>query len=533
MNGIGLLILISLGGQLLGSQGSGPQLPNLPQSGSPFPGQQGGSTIPTLPFDRNDYAGGEYSENTKDFGWQIHPKDKVLEYIVQLSPSDILAIEDSKSQSGLDALEKSSLIPPELMGRAKRVVVRIGTDDLPRIPSLAEIERTIPRVNNDNDIAAAIGSGRFSDVESDKIVQAQSNGGFPSFPAPQGRSTQESLSDLSDNVIDRAASAAGRSAVDSATGLAGAASDLGSRFLNEAGNAVDAAANAARDRFSATSPNVPTRSAPPPLGSQDLAARNDSSSRVPSRFQDTAPNTGAPLPSTGNPSQTPMTAPLDRNSIDRTATNWQPGTLSNTNPNAPTYDNFGNSVPSLDPRSNTQGGFGRAPGQGLANDIFQQNPNLGTAANGNSPFNGYNAAQNPNSQYAGQPSDPRFGSQIGFAGQPGLGNQGGFANNDPRAVGNNGALSNIPDGRLASAAGQIPRGNEGNGNGNTSNGGNQSSPSDLAGSAPVETATQQRDSFLQVFFILSLVVNFYLTTLLRKLLGRYRALLTSVRGQTA
>ena len=41
------------------------------------------------------------------------------------------------------------------------------------------------------------------------------------------------------------------------------------------------------------------------------------------------------------------------------------------------------------------------------------------------------------------------------------------------------------------------------------------------------------DGILQVFFLLSLVVNFYLGILIRKLLTRYRSLLMNVRSQTA
>ena len=41
------------------------------------------------------------------------------------------------------------------------------------------------------------------------------------------------------------------------------------------------------------------------------------------------------------------------------------------------------------------------------------------------------------------------------------------------------------------------------------------------------------DGILQVLFLLSLVVNFYLGILIRKLLIRYRSLLTNVRSQTA
>ncbi len=40
------------------------------------------------------------------------------------------------------------------------------------------------------------------------------------------------------------------------------------------------------------------------------------------------------------------------------------------------------------------------------------------------------------------------------------------------------------------------------------------------------------ENIMPVMFVLSLVVNFYLGMLIRKLLGRYRTLLASVRSQT-
>ncbi len=127
MNGIGLLVLIASAGQI-------------------------GATQPTL---------------SRDFGWEIDQRnpDKALCYIVQISPEIAATMER-------DAYENTSNMPPELVGRATRIVVRIGNSLLPQEPSL-EVLRTMPVVNSPPDAIAQLGNSRMSDVEGKDVVPVQ------------------------------------------------------------------------------------------------------------------------------------------------------------------------------------------------------------------------------------------------------------------------------------------------------------------------------------------------------------------------
>ena len=70
----------------------------------------------------------------------------------------------------------------------------------------------------------------------------------------------------------------------------------------------------------------------------------------------------------------------------------------------------------------------------------------------------------------------------------------------------------------------------------------EASPSDLAKQAGNQTIAGNQSAasnagpserWLSVFILISLIVNFYLVVLLRKLLTRYRTLLSNVRSQAA
>ncbi len=64
-------------------------------------------------------------------------------------------------------------------------------------------------------------------------------------------------------------------------------------------------------------------------------------------------------------------------------------------------------------------------------------------------------------------------------------------------------------------------------------GSGESSPGDLESGSATSVPVRSNDRIIEVFFLLSLVVNVYLGFLIQRLLTRYRSLLTSVRGQTA
>ena len=105
------------------------------------------------------------ADTTRDFGWMIDKDDGALVYIVQVAPSQA-------TQMQLNRLENLSDIPPELVGRTTRISVRIGTDPLPRTPSLAEIQK-MPRYGTASDVTAALGPGRISDLEPGSVVNVQ------------------------------------------------------------------------------------------------------------------------------------------------------------------------------------------------------------------------------------------------------------------------------------------------------------------------------------------------------------------------
>jgi hypothetical protein len=54
-----------------------------------------------------------------------------------------------------------------------------------------------------------------------------------------------------------------------------------------------------------------------------------------------------------------------------------------------------------------------------------------------------------------------------------------------------------------------------------------------SGSAEGNSVASAGSVLIQMFFLVSLVANVYLVFLIRKLLHRYRSLLTTVRSQTA
>jgi hypothetical protein len=113
---------------------------------------------------------------------------------------------------------------------------------------------------------------------------------------------------------------------------------------------------------------------------------------------------------------------------------------------------------------------------------------------------------------------PRSGSSF-ESGFPTTSNQNFSNNNEVRLADARGTGSNLPNGLPAAAIPQNPQ--------------TQTSPGDIVNSrtsgagSPV---TPQRDRLLPILFMLSFVANVYMAILMSKLVGRYRTLLSSVRG---
>ena len=420
----------------------------------------------------------------RDYGWQVSPEDGALEYIVQISPQKA-----AQMQTG--QWENSSDMPPQLVGRATRILVRIGDAVLPRTPSLAEIESRMPRYNSAADLNAALGPGRVSDVES--VVNVQ-GGNLPALPSNPGGMSQP-------NVIDQAAQAAP------------SRPSLSSQFLNDSRNAGNSTASG----FPAAPSGLPSTSVPFPN----------------SKFKDTAPvaNNAGGLPSTGGA----VGGGLTGSAAQTGNQNWQgasggriadnrglPGYGSEAGLPANNWSNFSDPQ-SLNYAANGQNGSqtgtqnstgfgvppgGQFPGRSLSEALQQNQTGYGGGGYANNGYgnnrNAYGAGNYGGGNYsnsANQPG-PRGGN---FTGEMNAGN----ANID--------RLAGLP------ATGGVPA---------VPKADNEKSASDDAQSKAAAQATAS-DNFLQVFFLLSLVVNFYLAMLIRKLLTRYRSLLSSVRSQTA
>ncbi len=423
MNGTGLLVLLSLFGQV--------------------------GLDPTATLNGSE----------RDYGWQISKVDGVLEYIIQLSPQTVDLMQSTNQ-------EKLSDMPPALVGRATRTVVRIGTAVLPRTPSLAEISK-MPRYSTASDLTAQLSPGRFSDLESNAVLNVQQYG-LP--PTASNGSTMPPTGSMS-NLIDQAAAAL--------PDLPGTSAPSNSGMQNPAAGTVPmgpppgmAGGVAASSGF----PNISPQAAPtlpypnsPAPGSSPLASSN---------------STLPPMSGAWNASP-----PASSNLADLPTFRGPP-----TNPTAGAGSQQAGNVPS----SNLGFGIppnGQRPGQPLADAMFQ-NQNSAPANNGFPP-----AGNSFTNLLPPQVNTPDAGSVATQAGT--------------------GAL-----------AGQLNGGGQ-NGQGQSSAQQGEKSPHDTNRGSDDHRKTTTADNFVPVFLLLSLVVNIYLVTLIRKLLTRYRSLLSSVRSQTA
>lgn len=492
-------------------------------------------------------AGQVAAGSERDFGWQISPEDGVLEYIVQVSPTEA-------SQMQANHLENPSDIPPELVGRARRVVIRIGNDVLPRTPSLAEIAK-MPRFNSLSDVASALQPGRIAEVESDAVRNVQGSGP-PRLPDLSGFPGTSSS-----NAIDQASAAArggaGQSLSDS----------LSNRFLNDARGS-----------------EVPS-----------LNPGTGQGSNLPGATHSGGGLAGAGLPGTGRPGTAAGQTGLSSKFENTGGANAQlPASPQWTNPQGPTQRTAdarsslgaGQAAASLGagmgqpsygiPSSQTPTpGFGSTPGvgAGLTGNVAGQaavgRQNGGLAAGlggrgyGNAAINargtrrgnlgygqgGYGREGYGGEGYSGEGyGSPRAGyGQGGYAGGADGYGAGGYLGVGRRPANRRDRVTQIAsNSRLPTGdpARDSLLGDSQTGKSDATTNGGQDSPSDDVGVGTSGNGSQGTGSasppnsttavgLLQIFFLLSLVVNFYLGILIRKLLARYRSLLSNVRGSAA
>lgn len=456
----------------------------------------------------------------RDYGWSVNSVDGVLEYIVQINPEKLAAMQ-MKSKMFPNGQETISDMPRELIGRASRVVIRIGNEILPRTPSIEELDRTSRITDPLNPTSTAmLPPGRMQDVESG-VYNIQQQNAPPSLPALP-------------STLDSALSSRGGNLIDEASRAAGGLIDNVNALRNNATESLSDAIPAFPDN-SALAQNMQQ-----PAASDFLNSTRGGNTGAPSKFN-SLPSNNPAAPSTntaqGNP---PFTNP-----------NLTNPNLTNTNPAIPNRNvsNLGNSgaggttaqpgypdprltPPSLSNQSTlTQqqtpaAGFGTSPGLvGRQNNTWNNSANNSAAPNYTAAPDPYANAQNVQSNYSGAPNNP-----FGTAPQTNPA----FTNSQL-----NNSLSNPNYDRMAMNNTPPPSTQVSNPNLNnqtslgrgTSLPAGSSPPSILTGSttSPELAQSTKIDGVLQVLFLLSLVVNFYLGILIRKLLIRYRSLLTNVR----
>jgi hypothetical protein len=454
----------------------------------------------------------------RDFGWERDTRnpDNALCYIVQVSPQDAAEMQR-------DGLENPSNMPPELVGRATRIVVRIGTALLPQSPSLEELRKE-PLVNSRADVTAGLSGGRLSDVEPNGVVNVQQDRGSPpTLPNYSGQATtaapRAGLNGQalpgSENPIDQAK--------ELARGLPG--------FPNPAANASSSASGG-------NSPQLPGY---PGTADRFGSSALDNNSTLPPAGQG---NLGGSANSNKWPSaQTNLGGERSREDAARMADGGYPS-----NPGATNAGNYPNSGAggSVPPGSGYgQGGYGAGgydPRNPPSLDSVQMTgiPSQQTPSN---TFGTYPGNQGPKfglqppgyNNAAGSGQLPPAGQGAGYGGgqyappnSQFVGGQGGFDSGTRIAAGNTG-------GNPGFSNPQPPPGGasaQGASGANAGAGARGASPSDGGNElASGPSRTKAAENILPVFFLLSLVVNFYLGMLIRKLLTRYRALLANMRGQ--
>ena len=511
--------------------------------------------FPTIPGSSPAGPSSSSREAERDFGWQEDP-DGALVYIIQISPSEAQLMQQNNKEMFSD-------MPPELVGRVTRIAVSIGDEILPRSPSLQEIKRRFPLHATRDEVTAQLGEGRFSDLEREPVVNVQQQ---PQFTLPP----QDPLNNLRSNAGDALAQAreraqqAGGNLIDEVSELANSAfpnapplsgSNAGNQFLD-----------GARNGNTPGGLNPPASNRPSTLGREPSIPGTGSS-----RFQDTAGAPSSSFPPAGTPGTNGPTSPLLADATNSLGTGLQrrqgstynldtPPSLGGTSfPNAPT-PNFG-SAPGAGNRnannyardargtspsgSPTTGNYGNRDLVGIPGN--NQNPSYGGAGYGNA---GYGNAGYGGAGYGGGNYDPQAGGVGNRRGLGGPGNAG-FVGQGNAGFAGQGTNSPLP---TANGTGANPAGT---GQGQPLAPANQTATrlasNDLPGTSndrlsdPTQSASDRglttgdettrvsrsKEAWLQVFFLVSLIVNFYLGILLRKLLTRYRSLLSNVRSQVA
>lgn len=509
MNGFMLLVLVVLAGQV--SQAG----PAMPPSLNPV---QPASMVTTPP-------------PQTDYGWQINRDTGLLEYIVQISPAKAAIMQTAGK-------EDESIIPAVVAARVSRIIVRFGTDPIQSTP-IEEVLKLRPV--DSGGIADNLPLGRIKTLENGAGFDVQNVAGGAQPPAlTPGIGT--SLTDADTSLSDKM-SAAVR---DPDNMLTQNRTSPGSSFLQDAmGNRGAATApafpSATGNNYSQPGSGLPTSTATtPPLApgyNNNLPANGQPGSNL---GPGTSGTSGIGLPGMGTAGIGNTTNGLGANGL---GTNGGYGQPHSTAPGGNFTSFPGQNNATL---GQARPGFASPP---LGTSPLNPNTSTGLGYNNNSTYgNSPNYPNTPgysnNPNYTGTPNyngTPNFAGNTNFPGTTGQsGSPGyqsptyspGYANTQTSP----GFRTDPPSVLLADQRTAVPSTSNTNGVGgsrstwtNRTDGYPSDSLNDFNNQLGQRTGME---NVMPVMFVLSLVVNFYLGMLIRKLLGRYRTLLSSVRSQT-
>ncbi|QDV26627.1 hypothetical protein [Aureliella helgolandensis] len=517
MNGLGLILIILAAGQV-NPNGLLGQLPN---------------------------PAAQQDPQARNYGWEPDPVDQKLTYYIQISPEEA----QQMLGRGGEIKESFSDIPAELVGRVQRFVVRFGTEPLPRTPSL-EVIRTWPSINTADVTAAldSVGNGRMAEVDRSSIVDVQRSGSSSAFPPGLGANSNGSS--LPNNGVSLPPAGSSGNLADEARAQSNRLSDLSTKFPTQPPTSGGYAGSTSGGYTSPTPPPsdqflAGSRGAPP--ATTGLNTGSPTAQQYPSGVSGGLPSTQSPTGSnfgaSANGSNTPWTsasAPPGQGSPSALTADARSSSGQNYGgPNGYSNPNYGQSSTADYSKFNSNAG--------------QTPPSLADSGSYTQPYAG-----NGTPGFGGNPLTPTLNDRT--LGRDPYGNAPNYSGNNytsAPASGNPNALNAADAQELQELRSLVARRGFLTDTQTATPAPNSSSPADrpaateskedvdalkaklvAAESAAVEAAeeaaqTKSMGTLVQVIFLFSAVVNVYLGVLIRKLLGRYRSLLSNIRSQTA
>jgi hypothetical protein len=489
-----------------------------------------------------------------DYGWQINPKTNELEYIVQIAP-------ETAEFMYKNGKERESEIPAFVAARISKVIVRFGSEPIQSTPTEQVLQ--LPVVNR-SELASNLPNGNFKTLENGGPAGVQNVLGTNTPPPLTAGGLGTSLTDTATSLSDRMAEAVRDpdSLLAQNRGPGSLANSMpGSSFLDGASG---------RNNASPVPPGFPAAPSSPASGSL-TGAMPGNPTGMPTSTATTPPSAGTGY-GIGNTTGGSMLGGQQANSGHNNPLSLGQGTGTlgvgtigagtvgtGMNSNVPGYgygtgamannNAYNNGTGSAyNPNSYGTSGVGTNSGMGMsgagtggygaggygAGGYGQPNstaPNAGAgvyAAN-NLPGSNYNTQNRGTGGFASQPLGANSpGWQNGYQ-QPTSGYQqpGSPYFNDPPSIRTADSRNTLPG---TSGSHVLPASSSSRSSWDTQRGSGYTTD-------PYEDMNNQlaqrrgMETIMPVMFVLSLVVNFYLGMLIRKLLGRYRTLLASVRSQ--